>query len=148
MLVILPDARDGIRDLERDISYARLGSWTASQSRPREILVVLPRFGMTYSARLREALVEMGMRDAFSIEAADFTPMTRDPEGLFIGRVVHKAFVDVNEEGTEAAAATAVVKQRKSKTASFRADHPFLFAIRDGKTGAILFLGRCVRPGS
>jgi serpin B len=75
--------------------------------------------------------------------------MTDNPEGLYIGAVIHKAFVDVNEEGTEAAAATAVVMRGKcapEPSPVFRADHPFLFLIRDRRTGSILFIGRVMDP--
>jgi len=90
----------------------------------------------------------MGMADAFDSGRADFSGMTGDRD-LFISAVVHKGFVDVNEEGTEAAAATAVVMTRERMPPPapvFRADHPFLFLIRDTKTGAILFFGRILDP--
>jgi serpin B len=89
----------------------------------------------------------MGMRLPFDAEGADFSGISSG-ERLFISAVLHKAFVDVNEEGTEAAAATAVVVERTSvvEPVVFRADHPFLFLIRDTRTGAILFLGRLARP--
>jgi len=90
----------------------------------------------------------MGMADAFDPAKADFSGMTGTKD-LFISAVVHKAFVDVNEEGTEAAAATAVVARMTAVAEpppEFRADHPFLFLIRDTKTGAILFLGRILDP--
>jgi serpin B len=89
----------------------------------------------------------MGMVDAFG--AADFSGMTGQRD-LFISAVVHKAFVDVNEEGTEAAAATAVLMARSipPPTPVFRADHPFLFLIRENSTGSILFLGRVVDPSA
>jgi serpin B len=86
------------------------------------------------------------MVDAFG--AADFSGMTGQRD-LFISVVVHKAFVDVNEKGTEAAAATAVVKTRSSlppPPPTFRADHPFLFLIQERRTGSVLFLGRLVEP--
>lgn len=93
----------------------------------------------------------MGMTDAFVYRVAGFSGMT-DREPLFIQAVLHKAFVEVNEEGTEAAASTAVAvkRSRLSKPPPpppiFRADHPFLFLIRDRRTGAILFMGRVMNP--
>ena len=90
----------------------------------------------------------MGMPDAFDLAKADFSGMTGTKE-LFISAVLHKAFVEVNEEGTEAAAATGVVIGLKSKPAPppvFRADHPFVFMIRDNATGSILFIGRVADP--
>ena len=101
---------------------------------------------MTLRVQLQDVLKEMGMRDAFT-PRADFSGMTGNWE-LYISKVIHKAFVDVNEEGTEAAAATAVVMERgpPPRAASFRADHPFLLLIRDVGTGSILFLGRVADP--
>ena len=87
----------------------------------------------------------MGMVDAFNDSKANFAGMDGRPDWLYIGAVLHKAFVDVNEEGTEAAAATAVVMQRKSIPTPppvFRADHPFIFLIQENRTGSILFMGR------
>jgi serpin B len=90
----------------------------------------------------------MGMGSAFT-DAADFSGMATQ-EKLFIGAVIHKAFVAVDEKGTEAAAATAVTMNINSlpivPKATFRADHPFLFLVRDNKTGSILFMGRVVNP--
>ena len=89
------------------------------------------------------------MADAFSVAKADFAGMDGKPDWLFIGAVLHKAFVDVNEEGTEAAAATAVVMTLKCVPApspTFRADHPFVFLIQENRTGSILFMGRVVDP--
>jgi serpin B len=89
----------------------------------------------------------MGMKDAFSQGMADFSGMTGGRD-LCISKVVHKAFVDVNEEGTEAAAATAggMVATAYMKPLVFRADHPFIFIIRDNASGAILFMGRVTDP--
>ena len=93
-----------------------------------------------------DTLKAMGMKDAFG-DKADFSGMSSAKPPLYISAVVHKAFVDVNEEGTEAAAATGVaVKTLADYGEWFRADHPFLFLIRDNATGSILFLGRCLNP--
>ncbi len=108
----------------------------------------LPRFELTAQFSLARTLAEMGMGDAFSL-AADFSGMdgARD---LFISAVVHKAFVDVNEEGTEATAATGTVMKMLAvmpqPTTVFRADHPFIFLIRDNHSGSILFLARVIDP--
>jgi len=89
----------------------------------------------------------MGMPDAFSLPPADFSGMTGTKE-LFISKVIHKAYVEVNEEGTEAAAATAVVmlKSVAVQPLEFKADHPFIFLIRENQTESILFIGRIVDP--
>ncbi len=88
------------------------------------------------------------MRQAFDPEKADFSGMNGGKESLYIWAVVHKAFVDVNEEGTEAAAATGVIMKTKAEPVQrvFRADHPFLFLIRDARHGSVLFLGRVTDP--
>jgi len=98
---------------------------------------------------LGKNLSDMGMKDAFSPGAADFSGINGEKD-LYISRVIHKAFVDVNEEGTEAAAATAVVIETKAliikKPVVFKADHPFIFLIRDKEAGSILFMGRVMDP--
>jgi serpin B len=110
--------------------------------------VALPRFEFESSFDLTETLAEMGMRDAFDRERADFSEMTEVE--LFISLVLHKAFVAVDEEGTEAAAATAVLMALTGAppqpTVEFRADHPFLFFIQHRDTATILFLGRVSDP--
>jgi len=100
---------------------------------------------MTFPFRLDDTLQSMGMVDAFG--SADFSGMD-GTKSLYIGAVLHKAFVAVNEEGTEAAAATAVMMTRGLPAPSpvFRVDHPFIFMIRENHMGSILFLGRVVNP--
>jgi serpin B len=143
MLVLLPCERDGLPALEAALTVDNLALWTQGL-RPTEVLVLLPRFKLSGQFDLGETLQAMGMVDAFY--AADFSGMT-GRRNLFISAVVHKSFVDVNEEGTEAAAATAVVMSRGfSPSPLFVADHPFLFLIRENTTGSILFLGRVVDP--
>jgi serpin B len=113
----------------------------------REVVVALPKFTMTVEFALKEVLSAMGMWLAFSGEA-DFAGIS-EAEKLYISDVFHKAFVDVSEEGTEAAAATGVVARATAAgppPAIFRADHPFVFLIRDVRTRSILFLGRVVQP--
>ncbi len=106
----------------------------------------LPRFKITWQGELSRTLTDMGMKDAFS-RNADFSGMDGKKD-IYISKVVHKAFVDVNEEGTEAAAATAVIGRAMAirHMSIFRADHPFLFLLRDSRTGTILFIGRVVNP--
>jgi len=91
----------------------------------------------------------MGMVDAFKFPGANFAGFDGDPRWFFMSAVVHKAYVDVNEEGTEAAAATAVVMGlggMPPQPPVFRADHPFLFLIQENSTGSILFMGRVTDP--
>jgi serpin B len=145
MLIVLPQAKDGLAALEQQLTPANLARWR-SAIRRREVDVWLPRFKLESEFELSTVLTALGMVDAFG--AADFSGMTGQRD-LFISVVVHKAFVDVNEKGTEAAAATAVVKTRSSlppPPPTFRADHPFLFLIQERRTGSVLFLGRLVEP--
>jgi len=147
MVVLLPKSKDGIEGLEAALTPNMLEG-TCAGLRRREVQVALPRFKTTAEFSLKDPLVAMGMADAFDSGRADFSGMSGKKD-LFISAVVHKAFVDVNEEGTEAAAATGVVVGVMSMPEPppvFRADHPFLFLIRDTKTGAILFFGRILDP--
>ena len=149
MLVVLPQEKDGLAAIESLLSPEKLSEWRAALAE-REVRVFLPKFKLTWgAARLNEPLQALGMRDAFSETRADFSGMDGQPHWLFIGLVLHKAFVEVNEEGTEAAAATAVVTKARAMpvpTPEFRADHPFLFLIQEEETGTILFLGRMADP--
>jgi serpin B len=145
MVVLLPKKKDGLGELEKSLSVASLGD-TLRGLRLSEVVVTLPKFKVTAEFSLRKTLSELGMATAFGA-GADFSGIA-SKEGLKLADVVHKAFVDVNEEGTEAAAATAVILEAKSKKVipEFRADHPFLFLIRDMRSDSILFLGRLVEP--
>jgi serpin B len=146
MIVLLPRERDGLAALEAALTVQNLDQWTSGLTQDR-VEVFLPAFEVTFAVRLDAALQSLGMVDAFSGARADFSGMDGS-RGLFIGAVLHKAFVAVNEEGTEAAAATAVVMGRGMLMPPpvFRADHPFLFLIREKRTGSVLFLGRVVEP--
>ena len=148
MLVILPKKIDGLHEFEDLLTKDSLEGWTRNISN-RSVEVYLPRFKMTSEFRLDEELKSMGMKDAFDMDKANFSGMDGNPNWLYIGAVLHKAFVDVNEEGTEAAAATGVrmgVKSAPEEPIIFRADHPFLFLIRDNSTGTILFMGKVSNP--
>jgi serpin B len=148
-LFVLPDAIDGLSAVEGGLSPETLQRWRASLSR-QKVDVFLPRFKLTSTFSLAEALAAMGMPLAFDFNRADFSGISTQ-EKLYISAVLHKAYVDVNEKGTEAAAATAVAiaaraVQRPRPPAVFRADHPFLFLIVDNRTQSILFMGRVVNP--
>jgi serpin B len=148
MVILLPKKLDGVKDLEKELTSENLAGWLAKIHKC-EVQVFFPRFKMTSEFSLAETLSTMGMPDAFSGKA-DFSGMTGNRD-LFISAVVHKAYVDVNEEGTEAAAATGVTMKLTSigaPPAVFRADHPFIFLIRDNQTDSILFLGRLANPAS
>jgi serpin B len=148
MVILLPKQADGVKGLEKELVSDNLTGWLAGIHK-REVQVFFPRFKMASEFGLGKILSAMGMPDAFSGKA-DFSGMTGNRE-LFISAVVHKAYVDVNEEGTEAAAATGVTMKLTGIGAPppvFRADHPFIFLIRDNQTGSILFLGRVANPAS
>jgi serpin B len=146
VIVLLPRRRDGLPQLEAALSVESLRRWTTDLEMG-EVQVFLPRFKVTFAWRLEGALHSLGMTDAFS-EEADFSGMDGS-RLLYIGAVLHKAFVNLNEEGVEAAAATATATLAGGPPPAapvFRADHPFLFLIRDNRMGSILFLGRVVNP--
>ena len=113
----------------------------------RDIKLFLPRFEYEANLSLAKKLAEMGMPDAFVAGKADFSGMTGNRE-LLIAHVVHKAFVAVNEKGTEAAAATGVIVEQESMPLTVRLDRPFIFVIRDVHTGTILFIGRVLNPAA
>ncbi|MCK4339529.1 MAG: serpin family protein, partial [Candidatus Cloacimonetes bacterium] len=146
MIVLLPREVDGLKKLENCLTIDNLNKWMNVSY--QEIKVYLPKFKITSGFSLGKTLYDMGMTDAFIPYKADFSGMNGSKE-LFISKVIHKAFVDVNEEGTEAAAATAVVMLKAvapKQPIVFRADHPFVFLIRDNHSGSVLFLGRMVDP--
>jgi serpin B len=144
MLVLLPDAVDGLEGLEKQLSAARLESWR-KLLQTEEVTVFLPRFTVKANLNLSQALVALGMRQAFS-DRADFSGMTNQSD-LKLSEVAHAAVVIVNEAGTEASAATGSIMPGRMLPVTFRADHPFLFVIVHKRTGAVLFMGRVVQPG-
>ncbi len=149
MVVLLPEKRDGLAALEAKLDPALLDRLLAS-TKPQKVAVWLPKFKFEQRVQLAKTLKEMGMGLAFS-DDADFSGMTGGRD-MKIDDVIHKAFIAVYEEGTEAAAATAVVMAEitsagpRPQPKQFRADHPFLFLIRDRATGTVLFMGRLVEP--
>jgi serpin B len=149
MVLLLPKRADGLSEVERELSEGGLPEWLKTLH-GEEVQVFLPRFRATCRFGLKDVLVSMGMVDAFSDAKADFSGMDGRPDWLYIGAAIHKAFIEVNEEGTEAAAATAGVMASRCVPAGppvFRADHPFLFLILERGTGSILFAGRLADPG-
>jgi len=149
MVILLPKENEGIGQLEADLTAEGLAQWLDA-IHTRTVIVTIPKFKMTCKFAMDSVLQAMGMTEAFS-KNADFSGMTGKRD-LFISAVIHQAYVDVNEEGTEAAAATGVIMKLTSAgpemTPIFRADHPFLFLIRDKTTGSILFFGRLANPQS
>ncbi|XP_074843871.1 serpin B10-like isoform X2 [Carettochelys insculpta] len=152
MFILLPgdinDDTTGLEMLERSLTYETLSKWTSSEMMEKtEVDVYLPRIKVEESYDLKSTLSSMGMRDAFSEDRADFRGMS-EKNDLVLSNVFHKCFVEINEEGTEAAAATAATMESRSliSTIQFAADHPFLFFIRHNQTKTILFFGRFCSP--
>ncbi len=154
MLVLLPDNVDGLPALERSLTAANLEKWSAALGYADEVVVSLPHFKIAQQFELSSALEDLGMKTAFDADSADFSAMTGD-KSLSISAAIHKAYIDLDENGTEAAAATAVVMEMATAARPlypppppilFTADHPFLFLIRDNASGAILFMGRVTNP--
>lgn len=152
MVVLLPKKTDGLSDLESELTLERLSQWLGSLQHESQVQVYLPKFKTTSQFEMSGTLAAMGMKSAFDAQTANFSSMTGETD-LFISAVIHKAYVDVNEEGTEAAAATgavmgvtsAIIEDPKEPPV-FRADHPFVYLIRDNRNDVILFLGRMANP--
>ncbi|XP_078686713.1 leukocyte elastase inhibitor-like isoform X4 [Branchiostoma floridae x Branchiostoma belcheri] len=147
MLIFLPDEVEGIRNLESALTATTLQT-VSSQMYSTKVNLMLPRFKLEQDFSLGETLKKMGMGEAFS-DGADFSGMSAAAD-LFISEVVHKAFVEVNEEGTEAAAATGLVLIGRARMPrppmKFFADHPFIFLIRDNRSNSVLFFGKMQKP--
>jgi serpin B len=150
MIVFLPKKPNGLGEFEKSLTDENLKAWIdhLRQGRSTEVRVSFPKFKMTEELQLSRELSRMGMPRAFS-SGADFSGMNGGAEPLNLSEAFHKAYVDVNEEGTEAAAATAIGVRATAMPmleATFTADHPFFFVIRDNESGTILFVGRVVDP--
>jgi serpin B len=151
MLILLPDEIGGLAALEQSMSVPNMKHWLQQLASVPKVIVTVPKFKLTQQFELGSTLGAMGMPAAFSGNA-DFSGMTGKRD-FSISEVIHKAYVDVNEEGTEAAAATGVtmralaIRVPEVHPPVFRADHPFVFLIRDNRSESILFLGRVTDPG-
>ena len=153
MMFLLPRARAGLGALEASLDSARLERYVGALA-PTQVAVALPKFEIRDARiELPEVMQALGMRLAFDRNSADFTGIARPAspgDGLYVSDAFHEAFIRVDEEGTEAAAATAVVMTLRGgpvqPAATFTADHPFVFLIRDTRSGTVLFLGRLVDP--
>lgn len=148
MLIFLPKSRDGLNALEKQLSAETLHKWTSGLEL-HKVKLHLPRFRITLGFSLKDALKSMGLSLPFSSEA-NFSKMVKK-KGLFLTEAIHKTFIDVNEEGTVATASTAMTGGMgglsvPKEPVVFRADHPFLFLIREHQTKSIVFLGRLMNP--
>ena len=149
MIVLLPKDKYGINEVEKTLNSSNLEKWI-SEMKNQKVKVYFPKFELKTNYELENTLSSMGMKNAFS--NADFSGMDGRKD-LAISQVIHKAYIEVNEKGTEAAAVTAVVVTLTCSPYSkpevppvFRADHPFMFFIIDNQTGSILFMGRVTTP--
>lgn len=151
MLAILPKAKEGLRSVEANLTAAEIERYQTKLER-RRVNVFLPKFRVEQTFDLIPPLEALGVKSAFSSGAADFSGIGGKRD-LFISAAIHKAFVEVDEAGTEAAAATAIAMRLTAaypgaveEIVTFRADHPFLYLIQDDRSGAILFMGKVGRP--
>ncbi|XP_047415324.1 serpin B6 isoform X1 [Sciurus carolinensis] len=148
MIIMLPDEHIDLKTVEKELTYEKYTEWTRPDKMDEEeVEVFLPRFKLEENYDLEEVLCSLGMTDAFEQARADFSGMSSQGN-LYLSKVVHKSFVEVNEEGTEAAAATGAVLMMRCLrfTPRFCADHPFLFFIQHSRTRGILFCGRVSSP--
>ncbi|XP_059137187.1 serpin B11 isoform X2 [Peromyscus eremicus] len=147
MIILLPRGTANVNQIEKHLNVKMLQEWTNSSNMvEREVDVHIPKFNLAVKYDLNSLLKSLGMRDIFSVGKADLSGMSPD-KGLYLSTVVHKSYVDVNEEGTEAAAATgeSVAVKRLPVTVQFTANCPFLFTIQD-ECDNILFAGKFASP--
>ena len=146
MLVFLPGPEESLESFYAGLTPEAWSTWM-QQFQDTEAVVGLPRFKFEYETSLKKALKSMGMEIAFMAGAADLSKMKPVPPAMFIAEVKHKTFVEVNEKGTEAAAATSVEVRDESAPAFYMVmERPFFFSIVDNKTGSILFMGQVTEP--
>lgn len=156
MLLVLPDAVDGLAAVETKLDAAALDRWAAAVDAPaaaQRVDLRLPKLVIDppTSTPLKAALQALGVKRAFDPEGAQLEAMAPAPPPLYISNAFHKAFIEIDEKGTEAAAATAVVMAEgagmpAAPPVSFHVDRPFLFVLRDRVSGAVLFMGRVEDP--
>uniref|UniRef100_A0A6I8PW49 Serpin B6 n=1 Tax=Xenopus tropicalis TaxID=8364 RepID=A0A6I8PW49_XENTR len=149
MIILLPDdindGTTGLEALEKELSLEKINEWTENMM-PIDVHVHLPKFKLEDSYKLKSQLAGMGMADLFEAGSADLSGMSGSND-LYLSEVIHKSFVEVNEEGTEAAAASAgIAMMCLMREEEFNANHPFLFFIRHNATKSILFFGRYSSP--
>lgn len=151
MLLILPKEKNELKALERKMTLETINHYRAELT-DRRVDVFLPKFKVEQTFDLIPALSELGVKSAFNPASANFSGISGNRD-LFIDTAIHKAFIEVDENGTEAAAATAIAMRltaarpsEPSDVAVFRADHPFIYIIQDDASGAILFMGKLAKP--
>lgn len=148
MILVLPKAKNGLAAVEKSMTTRSFGNYVRQVSkRTQNIAVSLPKFSITSQFELKKKLSALGMKDIFSPGTANLSGID-GTRNLFVSNVIHKTYIHVDEEGTEAAGATAVIIGRTGfvEPVLFRADHPFLFVIYHKATKSILFMGRVITP--
>ncbi|XP_048656451.1 serpin B9-like isoform X8 [Marmota marmota marmota] len=148
MIILLPDDGVDLSSVENNLTFEKFIAWTEAASlQNTEVEVLLPKFKLQEDYEMKSVLQRLGMVDVFQEGQADFSAMSTETD-LCLSKVVHKSVVEVNEEGTEAAAATGIVIVADCSSCSpmFCADHPFLFFIRHNQTNTVLFCGRFSSP--
>ncbi|XP_063779104.1 leukocyte elastase inhibitor-like [Pseudophryne corroboree] len=149
-IILLPDAIEdnstGLEQLEAVINYEKLSEWIEAMEKTK-VEIEFPRIHLEENYDLKTPLIKMGMADLFNADKADLKGMS-DTEKLYLSHILHKAFVEINEEGTEAAAATAgvITAKRSTKAVKFNADHPFIIMMKHNKSNTLLFMGKYVSP--
>ncbi|KFQ26811.1 Ovalbumin, partial [Merops nubicus] len=145
MLVVLPDDVSGLKQLETTITFEKLMEWTTSNiMEERKIKVYLPRMKIEEKYNLTSVLMALGLTDLFS-SSANLSGIS-SAESLKMSEAVHEAFVEIYEAGSEVVASAEAGMDATSVSEEFRADHPFLFLIKDNTSNSILFFGRCFSP--
>ena len=152
MVVLLPGSDKNSANIIDELSVDNWNEWMESFETEEHVVVIMPRFKFAFELHLNNALKKLGMQKAFISSQSDFTNIT-DDKRLYISSVVHKSFIDVNENGTEAAAVTSVTFSTTSigpgdqiQKIYFIVDKPFVFAITEKDTDAILFIGEVQNP--
>ena len=154
LVIVLPDDVGGLAAIERNLTAARVQEWLGELTRaPQPALqITIPKFVLRGEYDLIPPCRSLGMRDAFQADRANFSGIDGGANSLYVSQARHRAFVELDERGTEAAAATAIELSLKGApprpVRPFRADHPFLFMIVDRPTGSVLFMGRLVDPSA
>lgn len=159
MVIILPKKPEGLAKLEQKLTFPTLQQWLETLETDQcSVTLSFPKFETTQDFSLKEVMQAMGIKDAFDPVKADFSGMAaratlqKNGENLYVDTIIHKAYIEVDEEGTKAAAATAppvpVAPTALPPTCikTFHADHPFIFLIRDNHSGLLLFMGRIDNP--
>jgi len=152
MIIFLPKSEDGLSNLENEMDFEKFSEWISNLKSTIVDEIYFPKFEFEIFTEVVGPLKELGMSTAFYSGSADFSKITGNVD-LYISDILHKAFIKVDEEGTEAAAATAVIMRVTSagpelQKVIFKADHPFMFLIKENSTGTILFMGRITDPSS